>query len=389
MRGGEHDPRLRCHQVLQLLGERGNGAVKAQRGPRGQFDFAERRVLVEHVYRAELIEIEAHVRVERCRKNFGAQVDIFGPDERADAGALMALLDLVPPAIDLVAHHRRLVDEERAARNEREQRTLRAGNGSEKLPSRKDADAAGRRGFGGHLFVFNSMRCRLRRPFTAASRRSVTGVSVSGSNCVSSRPHCERCVSGIEFADGLNFVAEELDAHGAVGLGRVDVENSAAARELAGHLHEIHLRVADAGKVRGEHFDVDLFAALERDGEAGVVPEIEELQRRGFDGSDEDIDGAGGELPQCGGALLLHVGVRREIFKGKHIVGGKADHARGIDGAGQLASGLEQRLQAPRRPCCRPRSRSRAAWLPAPSAADRGPAPSRSIRTHACAPHPG
>ena len=56
-------------------------------------------------------------------------------------------------------------------------------------------------------------------------------------------------------------------------------------------------------------------------------------------------NGAGGELPQRGGALLLHVGVRRKIFKRKHVVGGKAHDARGIDGAGQLASGLEQRLQ--------------------------------------------
>ena len=92
-------------------------------------------------------------------------------------------------------------------------------------------------------------------------------------------------------------------------------------------------------------FEIDLFAALERDGQRGVVLEIEELHRRRFDGSDENIDGAGGELPQSGGALLLHVRMRREIFKGKDVVGGKAHHASGIDGAGELATGLEQRLQ--------------------------------------------
>ena len=194
-------------------------------------------------------------------------------------------------------------------------------------------------------FASISMRWRLRRALTAASRRSVTGVSVSGSSCVSSRPALRALRFGIEFADGFNFVAEELDADGAVGFGRVDVENSAAARELAGHLDEVHLRVADAGEMRGEDFDVDFFAALEGDGEAGIVIEIEELESGGLDGSDEDIDGAGGELPQGGGALLLHVGVRREIFKGKHVVGGKADDAGGIDGAGELASGLEERLQ--------------------------------------------
>ena len=162
---------------------------------------------------------------------------------------------------------------------------------------------------------------------------------------------------GIEFANGFDLVAEELDAHGAVGFGRIDVENAAAARELAGHLDQVHLRVADAGEVRGEHFDVDLFAALEGDGEAGVVVAIEEAQGRGFDGRDEDGDGAGGQFPQSGGALLLHVGVRRKIFKREHVVGGKADDAGGIDGAGEFAAGFEEWVRGPRRPCCRQRSR--------------------------------
>ena len=98
--------------------------------------------------------------------------------------------------------------------------------------------------------------------------------------------------------------------------------------------------------MRGEHFDVDLFAALERDGEARIVVEIEELHRRGFDGGDENVDSAGGELPQCRCSLLLYVGVRREIFKGKDVMRGKADDAGRIDGSGQLASGLEERFKS-------------------------------------------
>ena len=98
--------------------------------------------------------------------------------------------------------------------------------------------------------------------------------------------------------------------------------------------------------MRGEDFDVDLFTALERDSEAGVVVEIEELECSGFDGGDENVDGTGGELPQGGSALLLHVGVRREIFERKHVVRGKTDNACRIDGAGELATGLEQRLQS-------------------------------------------
>ncbi len=138
----------------------------------------------------------------------------------------------------------------------------------------------------------------------------------------------------IETADGVDFVAEELDAHGAVGFGRVDIEDAAAARELARHLHEVHLRVADAGQVRGQDLHVDLFAAPQRDGETGIVVAVEEAEGGGFDGRDENGDRAGGQLPQSGRALLLHVGVRREIFERQHVVGGQADHSAGIDGAG-------------------------------------------------------
>ena len=40
------------------------------------------------------------------------------------------------------------------------------------------------------------------------------------------------------------------------------------------------------------------------------------------------------------GALLLHVGMGREIFKGQNVVRGKTHDAGGIDGAGEFAAGL-------------------------------------------------
>ena len=63
---GENDVLFGGHQVLELLDERGNGAVEAQRGARVDVDFAERVVFVEHVDGAELIEIEAGVRFEQA-----------------------------------------------------------------------------------------------------------------------------------------------------------------------------------------------------------------------------------------------------------------------------------------------------------------------------------
>ena len=150
---------------------------------------------------------------------------------------------------------------------------------------------------------------------------------------------------GIELADGFDLVAEEIDADGAVHLRRVDVEDAAPASELAGHLDDVHLGVADAGEMVEEHLDVDLFAAAQLLGEAGVVGRVEEAHAGGFDRRDDDGGATGGDLPQHGRALLLHIGMRRDAFEGKHIVRGQAQDALGLDGAGKLAGGTQHQLQ--------------------------------------------
>ena len=94
--------------------------MKPERGPRVQLDLAQRQILIQHIHNTQLVQIEPHVRVERHAQRLRPQIDIFGPDQRPDARPLMTLLDLVPPAVDLVAHHGRLFDEESALRQESE-----------------------------------------------------------------------------------------------------------------------------------------------------------------------------------------------------------------------------------------------------------------------------
>ena len=70
--GGSEDDALSPAAIRfrELLDERGNGAVEAQRRPRVYGDFAERSVFVEHVDGAELIEVEAGMRFEECPEGF-------------------------------------------------------------------------------------------------------------------------------------------------------------------------------------------------------------------------------------------------------------------------------------------------------------------------------
>ena len=90
----------------------------------------------------------------------------------------------------------------------------------------------------------------------------MTGVSVSGSSSASSSVEAGALRLGIEAADGFDLVAEEVDADGAVHLRRVDVEDAAAKRDLAGHLDDVDAGVADGEQMLDQHVGHVLFAAL-------------------------------------------------------------------------------------------------------------------------------
>ena len=78
------------------------------------------------------------------------------------------------------------------------------------------------------------------RPARSAARRRRRG---AGSRGCSSAP-VVRWVSGSKRAQALDGVAEELDAHGRVAVGREDVEDAAAARHLAGRGDRVLAAVA-------------------------------------------------------------------------------------------------------------------------------------------------
>ena len=105
------------------------------------------------------------------------------------------------------------------------------------------------------------------------------------------------------------------------------------------------MRITHAGQVRCEDFNVNLFTAAQRHRKACVVIAIKETKRCGFHRNNQNGDGARCQLPQCRRALLLHIWMRREIFKRQHIVRRQPHHALRINSPGQLAAGLQQRLQ--------------------------------------------
>ena len=110
---GEEDAGLLLHERVDGVDQRGDGTVKALCGACGEVDFGEvAAVGVEDIDCAELVEFDAGELVEAVVEIPGGEVDVLGTDEVADAGALMALLDLVPPALALVFDHGGLFSED-------------------------------------------------------------------------------------------------------------------------------------------------------------------------------------------------------------------------------------------------------------------------------------
>ena len=140
---GEEDAGVLGHERLDCIDEGGDGAVEALGGAGGEVDFGEiTAVGVEHIHEAELVEFAAAELAHTVVEVPGGEIDVFGADEIADAGALVALLDLVPPAFALIFDHAGLFDEDAGGGSgggeEVEQGAFGSGDGGEELPAGKD-----------------------------------------------------------------------------------------------------------------------------------------------------------------------------------------------------------------------------------------------------------
>ena len=155
----------------------------------------------------------------RCAgKSFGfappilwREVEIFGADKVADAAALVGFGDAGPEAVEFLFELVGLVEKNRGAGNQIENGAVGSGDGSVKLPAGKDVDAAGADGGFDDLFV------------TDDALAAEAGVNCA-EQMLADRSFGEWEKQGlvygvrgalgcrVELANGIGFVAEELDA---------------------------------------------------------------------------------------------------------------------------------------------------------------------------------
>ena len=93
---------------------------------------------------------------------------------------------------------------------------------------------------------------------------------------------------GIEGADRLDLVAEELDANGARQRGREDVDDAAAMADVAGLLDLRHVLVAQAEQVLEQDARVELEAVAKLDDGFGELVGRHDRLREGAVGADDD-----------------------------------------------------------------------------------------------------
>ncbi len=251
----------------------------------------------------------------------------------------MGFFDAGPEAVELGAEQVGLVEKYCGVREQFEDAAVGSGDGSVELPTGEDGDSTGADGGFDDFFT----ACD-----ALAGEARVNGAEQMLADRSFGEREEERFVhgiggtlrGGIEAANGFDFVAEEFDADGALGLGRVDVKNASAQGVFAGHFDDIGGGVSDGVEVGEQVVDVERFAAAERAGEIGVVVGGALEDSSGGDRRDHDRGLAGGDLPEGCGAFFLQFRVRGEVLEREHVAGRQRDDGVGVAGGGEFAESL-------------------------------------------------
>ncbi len=316
------------------------------------------------------------MRLQRRRlQHLRAQVNVFGPDvRRTDRRSRSCRCStLFHQLIDLVSHHRRLIHKQRArgmagqaraaiSALRRQRRQKNSQPGKTLTPPAVAASAA---------ISSSSSPCLAlpRRAAGSAARAPqpadapVTGVSVSGSSSVSSRPLLPRtrCVSG----SNLRMVSISSPKN-SMRMGRSRTQASRRRGipprrvNWPGISTKVHLRVAHAlARWRGENLKIRASSPRRNcvTAKYGIVIAIEQLKRRRFNRSNKNVDRVWSRtstMPRH--AAPARPGCGERFSNGKHVVSRQVSTTRaGSICAGQLEQPALSRVPAPRRPCCRPR----------------------------------
>ena len=242
------------------------------------------------------------------------KIQIRGPDKIPHAAAFVSFLNPRPEAVELGAQQVRLVEQHRRIGQQIEDSAIRPGDRRIKFPAGKHRHSAGSDGRFHHLFIAGDAPAREPRVNRAQQLLADRSLRQGQQQGFVNRVHGS-LRSRIEAANGVDLVAEELDAHRALGLRRIHVENASAHRVLTRHFDHVGGTVADRVEMAEQVFQVEGLSAPQGAGQIAVILS-RSLQNRGCGNRrDHDPGLARRDLPQRSGALLLQFRMGRKILE--------------------------------------------------------------------------
>ncbi len=208
----------------------------------------------------------------------------------------MSFFDAGPEAVEFGAKEIGFIEYDGSVGKQIEDCAVGSGHGRVKFPAGKNRDSAGaHRGLDD---FFSSRNPLARKAGVNCAQQMIADRSFGQRQQQRFVQGIRRALRrGIETADRFHFVAEELDAHRALGFGRINIEDAAAQSVLTGHFDDVGGGVADGVQVSEKIIDVERFAAAQNAGEVGIVFGGALKDRGGRDRRDHNRRLAGGDLP--------------------------------------------------------------------------------------------
>ena len=149
----------------------------------------------------------------------------------------------------------------------------------------------------------------------------------------------------IELADGIDLVAEKLDAHRGFGVGREEIDESAAESEIAYFADHRNARIAQTQKAPDQVVEINLVAGLERDTAFAQIRRRHCRFHQGPDGANHRLEGTVGQPGHGADAAAHDLPHRRPKIVGQYLPGREMANSLGGHQKRQVIVNIAGRLR--------------------------------------------
>src|SRR4051812_14198495 len=204
---------------------------------------------------AEMFEISSGQGCDFLPPVIGRKIQVRRANKVPYAAALMRFFHSSPETIEFRAQEIRFIEKHGGIGQQVEYGAVRACDGCVKLPARENCYSGRANGAFHNFFIADDALAR--EAAMDGAEQLLADRSLGEWQEQSFVDRVGRALrSWIEAADGVHFIAKELDAHGAFGFRGVDIENAATDRVLAGHFNYVGRTVSNCIEVAEQTVEI-------------------------------------------------------------------------------------------------------------------------------------